>query len=624
MSVDLIKEAAVELSNGNFVTVWKGGLREAESKVGRYTPLLNEYVTENKTPSWMESTTDVTSYRLSAHQYGALMDNNTLSIDCPSDIDAVEIPVANPTNCEHIKITSDCGEIKNEVSIDSSYNYNERLWKTVSLPERSRSVELIIEIETSSSRLMQMGQLTSRLLGASDEVANPKVGVPAIAPSQEQPPVIIVSIDTLRYDSQDSLKPLLDELGSDAYIPKEPRTQGTWTVPSHASMFTGTHPGTHGLVGWGDGKGDKRPINPELSIIPEILTDVGYKCSGMVHHSRITPEFGFGDGFHRLYENSMTWENFIDRSTDAQTSVNRLIKWINKDTRVRDHSLFYFLHVFDPHLPYVPPIEYIDTADIDLSKPAEFRSVINKQADTNYPERYEPGTHTGDDEIITEMQSWYAQAITYTAEQLARLVQHLKQKSLFEESLLIITGDHGEEFGEQRFFGHGSVNEGNIRPFMAVKPPASAGWDVRDNVDTIDFFPTVAKLVGVEDVSCDGVPLQEGETDNTRITELIKPNWYTVSVEVGGCKGILVYQSNYPDRPTEAMLNEGPTKEIYRRLSSVRGSANTPTISSQKKSKIRSLCEEFVETTDGEYSADSSVSRPSQETMDQLNNLGYK
>lgn len=624
MSVDLIKEAAVELSNGNFVTVWKGGLREAESKVTRNTPLLNEYITENKTPSWIGSTNPVQSYRLSAHQYGALMDNNTISIDCPPDIDAIEIPVANPANCEHITITSDCGDIKNEIRVDSSYNYNERLWKTVTLPERSRSVELTIEIETSSSRLMRMGELTSRLLGASDELASPKLGLPAIVPSQEQPPVIMISIDTLRYDSRDSLEPLLNELGPDAYIPKEPRTQGTWTVPSHASMFTGTHPGTHGLVGWGDGEGDKRPINPKLSIIPEILTDVGYKCSGIAQHSRITPEFGFGDGFHRLYENSMTWENFIDRSTDAQTSVNRLIKWINKDTKVRDHSLFYFLHVFDPHLPYVPPIGYIDTADIDLSKPAEFRSIINKQADTNYPERYDPGTHTGDHQIINEMQSWYAQAITYTAEQLARLVQHLKHKSLFEESLIIITGDHGEEFGEQRFFGHGSVNEGNIRPFMAVKPPAGAEWDVRDKVDTIDFLPTVAELVGVENVSCDGVALQKGKTDNTRITELIKPDWYTISVEVGDCKGIFVYHSNYPDRPTETTLNDGPTKEIYRRLSSVRGSANTPTISSQEKSKIRSLCKEFVETTEGEYSADSSVSRPSQETMDQLNNLGYK
>jgi hypothetical protein len=159
---------------------------------------------------------------------------------------------------------------------------------------------------------------------------------------------------------------------------------------------------------------------------------------------------------------------------------------------------------------------------------------------------------------------------------------------------------------------------------MAVKPPAGAEWDVRDNVDTIDFFPTVAELVGVEDVSCDGVALQKGEIDNTRITELIKSDWYTISVEVEDCKGIFVYQSNYPDRPTEAILNDGPTKEIYRRLSSVRGSANTPTISSQEKSEIRSLCEEFVETTEGEYSADSSVSRPSQETMDQLNNLGYK
>jgi arylsulfatase A-like enzyme len=260
---------------------------------------------------------------------------------------------------------------------------------------------------------------------------------------------------------------------------------------------------------------------------------------------------------------------------------------------------------------------------VDLRKPAVYRDAINNVIE-NYPERYDPGTHDIDRNLIDDMQSWYARSVNYTAEQIAHLVRFLKKEEIFEKSLLLITGDHGEEFGEQRFFGHESVNDRNIRPFMTIKPPADTEWNIRDNVDLIDFLPTIAELVGVENMSSDGIPLQDGEIKRPRITERIRPDWYTLSVEIEDCKGIFIYRTEYPNRPTEAVRNHNPEKELYRRLPSVRSSSTNADVDSQRKERMRSICEEFVENTESEYTADDTVSRPSQETLSQLEDLGYK
>lgn len=100
--------------------------------------------------------------------------------------------------------------------------------------------------------------------------------------------------------------------------------------------------------------------------------------------------------------------------------------------------------------------------------------MTNSRDDWTYFDGYH--NEYGSNPLVQQMEEWYSKSVKYTSEQIARLLRYLKTQELFDESLIIVTGDHGEEFGERGFFSHSSLYDMNIRPFMAVKPPVDSSW----------------------------------------------------------------------------------------------------------------------------------------------------
>lgn len=381
----------------------------------------------------------------------------------------------------------------------------------------------------------------------------------------EGPPVVLVSIDTLRYDRSESLAPLLDALGPDAYIPAEPRTNGIWTPPSHACMFTGTHPGVHGYNAFS--KGVQQPIHPTLDTVAEVLFRAGYKCSGVIGHSRMLPQYGFGRGFARYRVNDMT--DWIGRDPDARTTIDDVSAWIESDVDSVGQSLFYFVHLFDPHQPYIPPLPASGIDELDLEKLRKFRKKLRHPF---LDEPVDEGIFADPPSVEAErrelVRSYYGGSVEYTARQVRRLVETLKARGLFEDSLFIVTGDHGEEWGESGYYKHFSMYDANLRPFMAIKPPKDADWTVPDRVNTIDFLPTIARAVG-ESIpeTCQGTPLQnKNDSDDPRLFEGFGRHIYMAAVEWRGIKAIHIYPGNYPQRPTKADIAEGPLHREYYEL----------------------------------------------------------
>lgn len=627
MEVGLAKKALSHILRGNFGTVIKGATKKTRSQI----PDTVEFITDEDTPSWMVSNETKHIHRLTDTDYAPVLEDSYISLNFEEsdiDIEAVEIPIVSPCESSDISIVctdSEFVEGGNEkyFTIHESYDYPPVLWSTL----EQINIESGLEIQFEADRKDRIfSQAFSKLGHSSKTSASTKMGLPSVVPKVHQPPIILISIDTLRYGHHKEMEQVVSELGEDAIVPSEPRTQGTWTPPSHASMFTGTHPGKHGYVGWGKGEGDKRPIDPHYTTISELLTNHGYKCSGLVSHSRILPEFGFGRGFHRFRHDGMSYSDWVTRAHDAKDSVKQLTDWIDKDRTVRNHSLFYFLHVFDPHYPYIPPIELLDSSDVDFSRAKEYKNKMQAVKGDNWT--YLDGYHNDyhiDAELIEDMKKWYSKSIEYTADQTACLLRYIKDAGLFDDSLIIITGDHGEEFGERGFFTHSSLYDKNIRPFMAIKPPAKENWNKKEKIDTIDFLPTIAKLVGAEIPNqCDGTPIQGVNNLDERITERLYPDWYNVSVEIDGLKGIFTYESNYPDRPSQDTVNNGPQLKEYYRLSNVRsGGLQEANPSQYKQNKLKEAAEKFILDTE-EYSSEITASRPSQETKKQLEDLGYK
>lgn len=442
---------------------------------------------------------------------------------------------------------------------------------------------------------------------------SPRIGMPVpIRHGEIAPPVLLISIDSLRYDVSQCMEPILSAMDGEGIVPAEPRTKGHWTPPSHASMFTGVHPGDHKYVGVGDAS--DHPIHPDLTTLPELLTEHGYKCSGVTSHSRILPEGGFGRGFYRFqFQNMVNW---LDRENDARTAVNQMLQWIERDhlSSPRSEGLFYFLHVFDPHMPYIPDHPSAAINDFDLSLIEDF----SYHDDTNY-----------DENLINTIRSYYDESVKYTARQLSRLISGMKDNNLFDSSLIIITGDHGELFGEFDTYGHTSLYDQNIRPYMIVKTPANADWSVPDTASTIDFLPTIATSIGasVPD-QCQGSAWQDMSKERSfRITEAIKPESYQISVENEGILAVFTYPEQYPERPSEVELDNGPIEEEYYQLRDTRAGVfdkSNDKLNRSIKQRLHEKAETFVRRSPVVDRDRQRAVQPIEETEEQLRHLGYR
>jgi len=435
-------------------------------------------------------------------------------------------------------------------------------------------------------------------------------------------PILLISVDTFRYDYLHTFERVIDELGQNAVIPDEPRTQGYCTQPSHGSLFTGVHPTRHGNFG-------KKPIDngysggidSDLTTIPELLTRNQYKCSGCGSEEKIGPTNGFGDGMDRFRHYPISWD---DRLYDGSNIADAVIEWIRTDASAPSTRLFYFLHFFDPHYPYIPP----QPEQIEGGLNYELADQLRERApQTSYLNVLNNDTVDLRTEQIEILKQNYEASLEYTASQIQRVIQQLKRADLFDESLVIIIGDHGEEFFERKFWGHSSLYDANIRPGMILKLPSNSEIAVRDQVNLIDILPTIGQFVeGKTPETCQGVPLQKDRSGSRpRITERHGAEHYNVAVESDGIKGIFTYDYHFPGRPSETQVASGPGHVEFYRRSAVRAGNyddSEASIPEDDRTRLRSLAESFIlDSEQTAYEMSKSVPR---DIEDRLEQLGYK
>lgn len=428
-------------------------------------------------------------------------------------------------------------------------------------------------------------------------------------------PIFLISVDTFRYDHLELFDDVIDALGPNARVPEEPRTQGISTWPSHASMFTGVHPGDHGCYSGNFGP----KIQESLVTLPELLERNGYTCSGCVAAGNLAPEIGYGRGFHRYELKPMSWET---RKFDARSNVNTVIDWVIRDGEYRERSPFYFLHLFDAHYPYVPPLPLTDTNRVDYQA---MERLIEHVSYRDYLRLVEEDPLTIDAKSLKLAKEYYRESLSHVATQLGRLVENLKTEGVFEQSLVIVTGDHGEDFYERNFVFHHSLYDANIRPGMIVKPPSGSEMVVPDDPDTIDFLPVIAEMIGCGvPAECEGRPWNDTRERRPRITERLL-DMYNVSVEIGGLKGIFTYEQNNPDRPTEAQITDGPLKEEFYVVDpdgEEEREVDGEDATEERKSELRRTAERFIRKRS--KGLEEETANVSSSVKKRLEDLGYR
>lgn len=277
------------------------------------------------------------------------------------------------------------------------------------------------------------------------------LGLVACAPDT-RPNLILITLDTTRadfcslYGFPHPTTPVLERLARDAVVFDAAMAPSTWTLPSHASLWTGLLPSQHGAVSSLTADGEfGRPIPDSLPLLPELLARSGYQTAGFVGGPFVTRGFGFGRGFENYDDRIDAW------GIDAAALNHRVVKWLDssRDTR----PLFLFVNYYDPHRPYAPPPDLEDP----FGTPDRCRERL--------PRDFDPassGTLSAPLDVeCARMQ--YAREIRSADRGLGELLARLEQRGDLRHALIAVTSDHGEAFGENGAWTHGGAGLLNQR-----------------------------------------------------------------------------------------------------------------------------------------------------------------
>ncbi len=307
----------------------------------------------------------------------------------------------------------------------------------------------------------------------------PAVDVPAPTTN-----VVLISIDTLRpdhlgcYGYQVPTSPHLDDFCAESVIFRQAIAHAPSTLHSHASIFSSLLPHHHG-ASWGG----KTRLPEEAVTLAEVLQAAGYATAGFAGGGQMDGVFGLDQGFDLYLQPGQ--ERFLG-------TVRHGIKWLDSTP---DRPFFLFLHSYEVHHPYTPSPEHLALVGGEYTGGLPDEISIEFLRDVN---RGDVELEAADLEHIVRT---YDAEIRSMDDGFSYLVAALKERDLWDETMIVFTSDHGEEFGEHGVVGWHShtLFDELLRVPLIIRFPAGehGGTVVEGLVRSLDIAPTITATVGL-------------------------------------------------------------------------------------------------------------------------------
>jgi arylsulfatase A-like enzyme len=334
-------------------------------------------------------------------------------------------------------------------------------------------------------------------------------------PAPAAPNVLWIMMDTVRaanmsaYGAPRNTTPQFERLAADGVCFDFALAPASWTLPSHASMFTGYYP--HELqADWGI------PLDNQPATIAEVLTESGYATAGFVANTYYgNPQYGLGRGFTHYEHFPVTpgqvllgsalgrelassqhnreftqYRDIANRQSAGDVNAE-LLRWLSLARGGR--PFFAFLNYFDAHDPYLPP-EPFDTLFGPSRQRAPFKYTPDGQVTFAQPASITP-------EQAQAEQDAYDGSIAYVDNQIGALLDELQHRGTLDNTLVVITADHGEEFGEHGAFEHGNnlyLTSIHVPLLVLFKDRLPAGKSISDAISLRDLSATILDQIGVK------------------------------------------------------------------------------------------------------------------------------
>lgn len=327
-------------------------------------------------------------------------------------------------------------------------------------------------------------------------------------PAQPAGDVLLVVLDTTRADHLSSYgysrktTPELDRLAAEGQRFEEAWAQSSWTLPTVATILTGAPPHAHGA---GRSPEGMFGIRDGVTTLAERMLAAGYRTAAVVSVVWCSPEISSLDRGFESYD-FVTSDATNVGQRDAEAATDAALEWI-AGLGDSDRS-FLVVHYFDPHLSYDPPPPF-DT----MFEPDERPGVPPGFGSAAQVFQIRRGEIGRDPRYRESMVARYDGELRYTDDQFGRLRAALEAAGRWDDTLVVVVGDHGEEFWDHGGFEHGhSHYREMLRVPLIVRRPTGVPGEIRgDRVRQLDIVPTVLDFAGIApDPGLPGRPLGRG------------------------------------------------------------------------------------------------------------------
>ena len=297
-------------------------------------------------------------------------------------------------------------------------------------------------------------------------------------PQTTSPPIVIISIDTLRWDAAKDMSSF-QRLAEGGASWEQAMSTSSWTLSSLASMLTGREVAEHKAAVAVDGA--PQGIEAEVDTLAEVLGAEGYRSVALVSNGWLTHELGVADGFdlflstyerfpHRLLVGGFPSEMAVH---DGATVMQEAIRWVE---RAPETGWFLWVHIVDPHLPF---LHETDPKTASLSDHG-LRGGLRLDAD-----------------VQASVKAAYGREVAYADAQVQRLLDALERKGVLDTGTVVLTADHGEEFWDHGATGHGHAHHHEVVNIpLVIRSPSMAPGPRTDLASIRDVGTTLAAIAG--------------------------------------------------------------------------------------------------------------------------------
>jgi arylsulfatase A-like enzyme len=315
------------------------------------------------------------------------------------------------------------------------------------------------------------------------------VETPVQYPPTTPKSVILVLVDTLRADHLKPFNPqtrvrtpVIDEFAAQSAVFEAAQAPENWTKPSCASVLTGLYPASHGAK-TGDAK-----LSDKALMVSEAFKQAGFTTGTFIANGFVSERFGFNQGWD-------DYTNYIHEHHNALApSVFRdAANWVEAH---KEKRFFLYIQTIDPHVPYDPPEDMLA-----LYQPEPYTGPIKPRSTA---EQLEKAKSVPPKLVLTDADKHYIEAL-YDGEisghdrALGTFIERLKKLGVYDQTMVVITADHGEEFEDHGSWGHGhSVYQELLHvPLMVRFPPTVPARRIDETVSTVDIAPTLLAAAGL-------------------------------------------------------------------------------------------------------------------------------